>query len=88
MLKLLLLRFWPVFIPILLYLAWLAYARRKNAAQGKKKPGFFDGPWFWAVLASAGFTIVSFLWMGFSSERMEYTPSVMPPHHTTQENIP
>lgn len=68
MLKILITRFWPVLLPLALYLVWLAHARRKAGKSGEEKPGFFDGPWWLPTMASLGLVIVAFLWLGFSQE--------------------
>lgn len=77
MLKLLILRFWPVLLPVLFYLAWLAFARRKAGKSGEKKPGFFDGPWLWPVVATLLLTMGAFLWLGFSAQEVDgiYVPA-------------
>lgn len=68
MLRLLVTRFWPVLVPILLYVAWLWYARRKAAKAGAVSPGFFDGPWLWAVTASLLLCIGGFIMLGLTLE--------------------
>ena len=81
MLRLLLLRFWPVFLPILLYLVWLAYARRKAAKHSTSKPGLLDGPWHWAVGASLVIGIFCFVFLGMSHQTNDgvYVPAEMQP---------
>lgn len=79
MLKLLITRFWPALIPLILYLAWLAYARRKAEAKGEEKPGFTDGPWIWPVVLTLLLAIGGFLWLGLSAtpEDGAYKPAHM-----------
>lgn len=79
MLKLLITRFWPVLLPLALYLAWLAYARRKAGKKGEDKPGFFEGPWLWPTMASLVLFICAFLWLGLTQEPVDglYVPAHM-----------
>lgn len=91
MLRLLLFRFWPVFLPILAYLLWLAVQRSKVAKAGEKKPSFFDGPWFWTVMASLLTAGVCFLFFGSTADPVkgEYVPpqvidGVIVPGHVRQ----
>lgn len=91
MLKILVTRFWPVLLPVFLYLLWLVLARRKARKAGGAEPRFFDGPWLWAVMASLGIFIVLFLLMGAASQQAlehgRYVPAkvvdgkVVPAHH-------
>lgn len=89
MLKLLITRFWPVLVPILLYVAWLWYVRRKAAKAGETQPTFFDGPWLWAVMASLLLCIGGFIMLGLTQEGLSeghYVPAklvggkIMPGH--------
>lgn len=47
-----LLRIWPAFIPIMLYLVWHAYRRRKAIKTGEPKPALLSGPWQLTLLAA------------------------------------
>jgi hypothetical protein len=67
MLKLIVTRFWPVLLPLCIYLAWLWLARRKARKHGHGEPGFFDGPWLLAVVASLLLLILAFVMLGVSS---------------------
>jgi len=40
----------PILLPTVLYLGWLAFARRRARVAGGKVPGFDEGPWFWTIL--------------------------------------
>lgn len=68
MLKLLILRFWPIFLPVLLYFAWMAFTRRKAAKAGEDKPAFKDGPWQLTVAVTLALAIGSFVVLGFTSQ--------------------
>lgn len=78
MLSLLIARFWPVLVPILFYVAWLAHARRKAAKAGEAQPGFFDGPYLWAATASLLLCIGGFIVLGLTQEGLsegQYVPA-------------
>lgn len=74
--SLFLFRFWPVLVPLFIYLLWLWQKRRRAGKAGEKKPGFRDGPWYIAVLASLATGLVMFLFLGLSSppQKGEYIP--------------
>lgn len=86
MLKILFIRFWPVFLPLLLYLAWLAFARRKAGKAGAEKPGFFDGPWLVPVMATMGLAIAAMLYLGLSAEEVQ--GSYIPAHQEDGRLVP
>jgi hypothetical protein len=78
MLRLLIIRFWPALVPILLYAAWVCYARRKAAKAGEAPPAFFDGPWIWAVTVSLLLCIGGFIMLGLTQEGLgegHYVPA-------------
>jgi len=77
MLRMLLVRFWPVILPIAAYALWLFLARRKARKAGVEKiPKLGDGPWFSAVISAAFIMIALFLYLGFSAQKgTEYVPS-------------
>jgi H+/Cl- antiporter ClcA len=72
MLKLLLLRFWPIWLPLALYLLWWYVQLLRAKRRDDVAPRLQDGPWLWTVMASLGMAIIMFLWLGLS---MEATPS-------------
>lgn len=84
MIRLLLVRFWPVFLPIVIYLVWLAYARRKAGKNNEPKPGIWDGPWQWAVIATLALALGAFLLLGLSNDANDgvYVPAQMQPDGT------
>lgn len=79
MLRLLFIRFWPVFVPLVLYTLWLGWRRRRAKQLGHPVPAFRDGPWLWMVVSMLGIGILCFLWLGLSSEHTgsEYVPAHM-----------
>lgn len=74
--SLFLFRFWPVLVPLLVYWLWLLLVRRRAVKEGKPKPRFSDGPWFWAVLCSLAVGLLCFLYLGMSAQGTtgDYTP--------------
>lgn len=80
MLRLLIVHFWPVLLPLLLYVLWLMQARRKAAKAGEAHPAFFAGPWLWAVTASLAMAIGGFIVLGLSAKgdvEGHYVPAQM-----------
>lgn len=74
-----LLRFWPVFVPLLGYWLWLAVVRRRARKAGRPLPRFRDGPWYWAVLGglATGVFCLLFLAAGAGGQKGEYIPAHM-----------
>ena len=72
-------RFWPVLIPLLVYLVWHLHTRNKARKAGEPEPRFRDGPWYWIVLASLGIAMLCFLALSVSMSggKGEYTPAHM-----------
>ncbi|MBI1237049.1 MAG: hypothetical protein GC188_10245 [Alphaproteobacteria bacterium] len=71
-------RFWPVLIPLLVYLIWHAYTRRKALKSGQTPPRFRDGPWFWIVLLSLGTGFACFVSVAMMTEPQK--GDYQPPH--------
>lgn len=67
MIRLLLIRLWPVFVPLLIYVAWMFYRRRIARKQDAEIPGWKDGPWLWAVIATFVLAVGGFLFLGLSA---------------------
>lgn len=88
MLKILVVRFWPVLLPILVYLAWLSYARRKAGHAETPKPGFFDGPWHWAVGAALLMAVGSMVLLGLAVEEQTTEGRYVPARVVDGEIVP
>ncbi len=71
-------RFWPVLIPLLVYLLWYWNTGRKAVKAGKEKPKFRDGPWFWIVLSSLAIGFGCFIFLGATIEGTK--GNYEPPH--------
>ena len=61
-------RFWPVFVPLLLYIVWMWWRIRKAKKKGEEVPRIKDGPWFWAVLSALLIAIGLFLFLGMTQQ--------------------
>ena len=74
--SLFLFRFWPVFIPLIIYWVWHLMQKRKAKKTGTQIPHFRDGPLFWVVIASLVVALLCFLVLGFSGEanKGQYVP--------------
>jgi hypothetical protein len=79
MLRLIIFRFWPVFVPLLVYYLWMVVVRRKAVRAQKDLPKFSQGPWFWAVFASMVVMGVLFIVLGLTEteHKGKYTPAYL-----------
>jgi len=82
----LLIRFWPVLLPLILYGLWQFSRRRKAHKAGEEKPRWRDGPWFWAVLATLGLAIGCLMFWGFQNEEIKGT--YIPPQLINGKIVP
>ena len=80
------LRFWPVLIPLVVYLVWLEHVGRKAKKAGKIPPHFCDGPWYWLVLASLVIGIGCLLVLGNSMDGNK--GPYIPPHMKDGQMVP
>jgi hypothetical protein len=71
-------RFWPVLIPLLVYLVWFKVVERKAVKAGKPAPLFREGPWYWVVIATFGMAFLCFVWLGASIDNAK--GKYVPPH--------
>lgn len=69
-------RFWPVLIPLLVYLVWMRKVQDRARVAGQPIPRFRDGPWFKAVVASLITGIAIFLFFGLTQKSVkgDYIP--------------
>lgn len=80
------LELWPAFIPLLLYVAWMARKRRHAVRAGDALPGWMRGPWFWAVLAGIGIAVGCLLTLGVFEGRTK--GDYVPPHMENGTLVP
>ena len=80
------LRFWPVFIPLLVYIIWMIRVRKVARKVGDPLPDFRDGPWFWALIATLCVAVIMFISLGLSKESV--TGEYVPPHVEDGKMIP
>lgn len=76
--RLILLKAWPALIPIILYVLWLGYRRRKARQNGEALPGFFSGPWALTFAASLALLATSLIFYGLqqpSDSGTSYRPA-------------
>jgi hypothetical protein len=73
-------RFYPVLLPLLLYLLWHWAAVRRARKNGSPIPRFRDGPIFTLLMASLGMAALCFLALGFSAAENHNKGSYIPPH--------
>jgi hypothetical protein len=79
MIRLILFRFWPAFLPLVIYLLWHRNAVRLAKKEGAQIPHFREGPIYWAVLASLVIAVFCFLVMaiGLTPQKGDYVPPVV-----------
>jgi hypothetical protein len=87
MLRLLLFRFWPVFIPLVAYWLWWRFVGSKATIEGKPAMRFRDGPWYWAVLSSLLLAVVCFIFLGGEAVQGT-TGDYIPPHMENGQVVP
>jgi hypothetical protein len=74
LLKLIITRLWPVFVPIFIYVLWVAFQRKVHK---KKNINFFGKYFKWVIATTIAITIASFLLVvdQLVSQDESYTPS-------------
>ncbi len=61
-------QFWPVLLPVLIYLLWMLRHRNLAAQAGEDVPDWTEGPWLWAATATVVLAMIGFLILGLSAE--------------------
>ena len=79
-------RFYPVLVPLLLYLSWLYIVRRRALKNGGVLPRFRDGPIFWLLMASLVIAVLCFITLGFSIDGQK--GNYQPPHMEGEKLVP
>ena len=79
-------RFWPVLIPLLVYMLWLKTVRYKAVKAGRPKPLFREGPWYWLVIATFGVAFSCFIFLGASIDNVKGI--YVPPHMDNGVMVP
>ena len=75
----LIIRFWPVLLPLTIYVIWFLLAKRKAEKAGEELPKFTEGPWFWILISSLLIAIACFVlwWVETPSQDGVYVPAHM-----------
>lgn len=60
--------FWPVFLPLAMYMGWMMGRQQKAKRRQETVPALHEGPWIWAVLTTVLLMIGCFLWLGLSGK--------------------
>lgn len=66
-------RFWPVLVPVVLYLIWHEIRNRKAVKAGDERRPLHDGPWRWMVSATVALAFGLVLWFGLTEEPRTHT---------------
>lgn len=80
MIRVLLMRFWPVFLPLLLYVLWMWRRRVRARKLGHDVPPFTEGPLGWVTIVTLLLLIIGFIYWGVIAEPTEdghYIPPQM-----------
>jgi hypothetical protein len=79
MIRLILFRFWPALLPLVIYFFWHRASVRRAKKENKPAPHFRDGPVYWTVLASLLIAVLCFVVMGVELEpqKGDYIPPVV-----------
>ena len=73
-----LLRFWPVLLPLFLYHFWQWQRRRAARAAGHAVPTLRDGPFGWMLVLTFLLLLGCFLWTGLTATPL--AGDYQPPH--------
>lgn len=79
-------RFYPVLLPLLLYLSWLYIVRKRAVRKGETPPRFRDGPVFWLLMSSLVIAVLCFVFLGFSTQGTKGV--YQPPHMEGGKLVP
>jgi hypothetical protein len=60
--------FWPVLLPLVLYILWMLRRRRRAVKAGETVPEWREGPWMWAIVATFLLIMGGLLILGLSAE--------------------
>lgn len=77
MMSIIIARFWPVLIPLALYIFWHELRKRKARKAGEKAAKFHEGPWLMTLSAALVIGVLCMLWYGALAEKnteVRYTP--------------
>ncbi len=81
-------RFYQVLLPLILYLLWLYFVRRRARKNGETLPSFRDGSIFWLLMSSLLIAVLCFLVLAFSVDRDVNKGSYQPPQMEGGKLIP
>lgn len=79
-------RFWPVIVPLLLYMLWMRRVRHLARKAGEEPPHFRDGPLYWLAASMLAVAALCFFALGVAME--ERTGTYVPPRVEDGKMIP
>lgn len=79
MINLILFRFWPALLPLLIYTIWHRHAVRRAKKAGIAAPHFRSGKLYWTVIVSLVVAMLCFVVMGadIEAQKGRYVPPSM-----------
>ncbi len=81
-------RFYPVLLPLLLYLIWYYILRGRALKKGEVPPRFRDGPIFGLLMVSLSIAVLCFLMLGFSIASVDSKGGYEPTHMLSEKQAP
>lgn len=81
-------RFYPVLLPLILYLLWFYFIRRRAMKKGEELPKFSDAPIFLLLMSSFIIAIICFIFLALSINENSHKGSYQPPHMEGEKLIP
>lgn len=77
--SLILFRFWPALLPLIIYIIWHRLAVKRALKEGTPPPHFRDKPLYWAVISSLCVAALCFVFMGLTHEAVQgnYVPPMV-----------
>jgi hypothetical protein len=89
MIRLIIFRFWPALLPLIVYFIWHGLAVNRAKKNAAPVPRFRDGPIYWTVLFSLLMGVLCFIVLAFgqAAEKGKYVPPAVKNGRVIQGHI-
>lgn len=81
-------RFYPVLLPLIIYLLWLYFVRHRASKKGEPLPKFSDGSIFWLLMSSLLIAVLCILFLAVSVDKNGNKGSYQPPYMEEKKIVP